>query len=55
VGNAEVGKIPDELRSERETVIGLNLLDGKGKMLPKFSDEVDSSLRVVVFSDAQDA
>jgi hypothetical protein len=33
VGNAEIGKMPGELWSERRTVIGLNFLNGEGKML----------------------
>jgi hypothetical protein len=33
VGNAEIGKMPGELWSERRTVIRLNFLNGEGKML----------------------
>ena len=33
VGNAEIGKMPGELWSERRTVIGLSFLNGEGKML----------------------
>ena len=46
--DAEIGKMPSELRSERGIVIGLNLLDGKGKVLTNFLEEVDGCLGVVV-------
>ena len=53
--DAEIGKMPGELWSERRAVIGLNFLNGEGKMLPDLSEEVDSGLSVVVIVDAQDA
>ena len=52
VRDAEVGKMPGELWSERRAVIGLNFLNGEGEMLTDFSEEVDGSLRVVVVVDA---
>src|ERR1700683_5582179 len=52
VGNAEVGKMPGELWSERRPVIGLNLLNSKRKMLADFAEEVDGCLGVVVIVDA---
>ena len=55
VGNAEIGKMPGELWSERRAVIGLNFLNGEGEMLPDFLEEVDGGLGVVVVVDAQDA
>ena len=36
VRNAEVRKMPGALWSERRIVIGLDLLDGQGKMLTNF-------------------
>jgi len=53
VGNAEIGKIPGELWSERRAVIGLNFLNDEGEMLSDFLKEVDGSLGVVVIVDAQ--
>ena len=55
VGNAEIGKVPSELWSERRAVIGLNFLNREGKMLLDLPEEVDSSLGVVVVVDAQHA
>lgn len=52
VGDAEVGKMPGELWSERRPVIGLNSLNGEGEMLPDFPEEVDGGLGVVVVVDA---
>ena len=52
VGNAEVGKMPGELWSERRAVIGLNLLNSEGEMLADFPKEVDGGLSVVVVVDA---
>ena len=49
--DAEIGKVPSELWSERRPVIGLNLLNGKGKMLADFPEEVDGGLGVVVVVD----
>src|SRR5271170_4517126 len=48
VRDAEVGKMPCELWSERRAVIGLNFLNSEGAMLPDFPEEVDGSLGVVV-------
>jgi hypothetical protein len=48
VGNAEIGKMPGELRSERRVVIRQDSLDGEGKMLTNFLEEIDGSLSVVV-------
>src|ERR1700733_8244875 len=55
VGNAEIGKMPGELWPKRRAVIGLNLLNSEGKMIPDLSEEVDSGLGVVVVVDAQDS
>jgi hypothetical protein len=52
VGNAEVGKIPDKVWSEGSAVIGLDSLNGDGKMLSDFLKEVDGRLGVVVIVDA---
>ena len=52
VRNAEIGKMPGELWSERRAVINLNLLNGEGEMLPDFLKEVDGGLRVVMVVDA---
>ena len=52
VGDAEIGKMPGELGSERRAVIGLNLLNSEGKMLADFPEEVDGGLSVVVVVDA---
>jgi len=55
MGNAEIGKMPGELESERRTVIGLNLLNGKRKMLADFPEEVNGGLSVVMVVDPQHA
>ena len=55
VRNAEIRKMPSELWSERRVVIRLDFLDGEGKMLTNFPEEVDGSLGVVVVVDAQNA
>ena len=55
VGNAQVGKVPGELRPERRAVIGLNFLNREGEMLPDLPEEVDRGLGVVVVVDAQHA
>ena len=52
VGNAEIGKMPGELGSERRAVIGLNFLNSEGEMLADFPEEVDGGLSVVVVVDA---
>ena len=52
VRNAEIRKMPSELWSERRVVIRLDFLDGEGKMLTNFPEEVDGSLGVVVVVDA---
>ena len=52
VGDAEIGKMPSELWPERRAVIGLNLLNSKGKMLADFPEEVDGGLGVIVVVDA---
>ena len=44
VRDAEVGKMPSELWSERRAVIGLNLLNREGKMLLDLSDRARSFL-----------
>ena len=36
VRNAEIGKMPSELWSERRVIVCLDLSDGKGKMLTNF-------------------
>ena len=46
VGNAEIGKMPGELWSERRAVIGLNFLNGEGEMLSNLPEEVDRGLGV---------
>ena len=55
VGDAEIGKMPSELWSERRAVIGLDFLNGEGEMLPDLLEEVDGGLGVVVVVDAQHA
>ena len=55
VGNAEIGKVPSELWSERRAVIGLNFLNREGEMLLNLPEEVDRGLGVVVVVDAQHA
>src|ERR1700722_15495603 len=50
--NAEVGKMPGELWSERRAVIGLNLLNGEGEMLPDLLEEINGRFGVVVVVDA---
>ena len=52
VRNAEIGKMPGELWSERRAVIGLNFLNRERKMLADFPEEVDGGLGVVVVVDA---
>jgi hypothetical protein len=47
--------MPGELWSEGRAVIGLDFLNGEGKMLADFAEEVDGGLGVVVVVDAQDA
>ena len=53
--DAEISKMPRELWSERRVVVGLDFLDGEGKMLTNFAEEVDGRLGVVVVVDAQNA
>ena len=53
--NAEIGKMPGELWSERRAVIGLNLLNGEREMLPDLLEEIDRGLGVVVVVDARHA
>jgi len=55
VRDAEVGKVPSELWSERRAVIGLNFLNREGEILPDLLEEVDRGLGVVVVVDAQHA
>lgn len=55
VRDAQVRKMPGELWSERRAVIGLDFLNGKGKMLPDFLEKVDGRLGVVVVVDSQHA
>ncbi len=50
--NAEIGKMPGELWSERRVIVCLDFLDGERKMLTNFPQEVDGSLGVVVVVDA---
>ena len=52
VRDAEIGKVPRELWSERRAVIGLNFLNDEGKMLLDLLEEVDGGLGVVVIVDA---
>jgi len=51
--DAEIGKMPSELRSERRAVIGLDFLNREGEMLLDLPEEVDRSLGVVVVVDAE--
>lgn len=44
--------MPGELWPERRVIVGLDFLDGEGKMLTNFSGEVDGGLDVVVVVDA---
>ncbi len=53
--DAEIGKVPGELWSERRAVIGLDLLDREGEMLLDLPEEVDRGLGVVVVVDAEHA
>jgi hypothetical protein len=55
VRDAQVRKMPGELWSERRAVIGLDFLNGKGKMLPDFLEKVDGGLGVIVVVDSQHA
>jgi hypothetical protein len=55
VRDAQVRKMPGELRSERRAVIGLDSLNGKGEMLADFLEEIDGGLGVVVVVDSQHA
>src|SRR3974377_945638 len=50
---AEGGTGARELWSERRSVVGLDLLDRKGEMLPNLVQELDRCLSVVVVVDAQ--
>ena len=53
--NAEIGKMPSELWSERRAVIGLNFLNREGEMLLDLPEEVDRGFGVVVVVDAKHA
>ena len=53
--DAEIGKVPSELWSERRAVIGLDSLDREGEMLLDLPEEVDRGFGVVVVVDAQHA
>jgi len=53
MGDAEIGKVPSELLSERRSVIGLNFLSREGEMLLDLPKEVNRGLGVVVVVDAQ--
>ena len=55
VRDAEIGKVPGELWSERRAVISLNFLNDEGKMFLDLSEEVDGGLGVVVVVDPQNA
>jgi hypothetical protein len=44
--------MPSELRAKGRVIVGLDFLDGEGKMLTNFPEEVDGRLRVVVIVDA---
>jgi hypothetical protein len=55
VRDAQVRKMPGELWSEGRAVIGLNFLNGKGKMFPDFLEKFDGGLGVVVVVDSQHA
>src|SRR5580700_7958898 len=55
VGNAGIGKMPSELRAGGRAVVGLESLNGRGKMLADFLKEIDRYLGVVAIADAQDA
>src|SRR4029434_10200179 len=55
VRDAQVRKMPGELRSKRRAVIGLDFLNGKGKMLSDFLEKIDGGLGVVVVVDSQHA
>ena len=48
VRDAEIGKMPSELWSERRAVIGLDFLNSEGKMLLDLAEKVDRGLGVVV-------
>lgn len=53
--DAQVRKVPRELRAEGGVVVGLNLLDGKGKMFSNLAQELDRRFSVVVVVDSQHA
>ncbi len=53
--DSEVREMPGELRSKRRIVVGLDLLDGEGKMLTHLREEVDCGLGVVVIVNAENA
>ena len=55
MGDAEIGKVPSELLSERRSVIGLNFLNREGEMLLDLPKEVNRGLGVVVVIDSQHA
>jgi hypothetical protein len=44
MSDAEIGKMPGELWTERRVVIGLDFLDGKGKMLTNLLKEMRSRI-----------
>ena len=50
--DAEIGKVPSELRSERRAVIGLDFPNREGEMLLDLPEEVDGGLGVIVIVDA---
>ena len=55
MGDAEIGKVPSKLWSERRAVIGLNFLNREGEMLLDLPEEADRGLGVVLVVDAQHA
>ena len=52
VRNAEIGKMPGELWSERRVIVCLDFVDSDREMLTNFPQEGDGSLDVVVIVDA---
>ena len=52
VGNAGIGKMPNELGDERRGVVGSESLKVRGEMLADFLEEVDGCPGVFAVADA---
>lgn len=55
MGDAQIRKMPIELRPKGRIVVRLDLLDGKGEMLPHLLEKLDRRSRIVMIVDPQDA